>query len=534
MRRQGELLKRHGYKLYPLFFALFPLLSFFSANQSEIRSGNFNLAAFFIFNLIIAGALWLIAWITTRNAKKASILTVVMLAVFFTFGRAHDKLHNFVINTPVTPMGPTKILLLATALILILAWLGIRRLSSKNVDTANLVLSIVGLYLILSSLITIVLPYLSDSSGVVSDNNESQTASTLKKSTRAKPDIYYILLDGYGRQDILKDNFGYDNSDFINELKKRKFYVADKANSNYAHTHWSVPSTFNMGYLNYLSNQVGEKSNNREPLKKLTHYNEVTKIYKSIGYKYASIGSYWGWSESPASDINLIADNKTKSKILGIGLNEGTLVYLQTTALKPWVDTKLRGTLAARIIDAIEKTAKVPRVKEPTLSFTHLIIPHPPYLFDRNGAIKGLTQLELDNQGFSDRSEYIDQMIYTNKLTTELVDKIIKNSELPPIIIVAADHGPASTLSPSEFRQTDPNKMDVEGIKERMAILNAYYFPDNDYSKLYPGISPVNTFRLLLTQYFGQNFELLPDKSYLSDNKSNQYRLTEVTDLVKD
>lgn len=533
IQRLGELLKHHGYKAYPLLFALFPLLSFYQANQAEIRTGGFSISTFLIFNLVVAAIIWPLAWLVMHSAKKASILAVVILAIFFIFGRAHDSLQELVINTPITPLGPTKVLLFVSAVVITLFWFGIRQLSAKNTDTANLALSVVGVYLVLSSLISIGLPYLSDSNGAVDNKSKNQAITSAGKSAKLLPDVYYLLLDGYGREDILEEHFGYDNSGFINELKKRKFYIADKANSNYAHTHWSVPSTFNMKYLNYLSNQVGEESNNREPLKKLTNYSEVVKIYKSMKYRYASIGSYWGWSDSPASDIELLADNKTKSKILGINLNEGTLVYLQTTALKPWIQNRLRGTLAARIIDAVEKTEKVPRIKEPTLAFTHLLIPHPPYLFDKNGPIKELTRLELDNQGFSDREKYVDQTIYTNKIVLELVDRIIKNSDTPPIIIIASDHGPASTLTPSEFQQADPAKMDAEGVKERMAILNAYYFPDNDYSKLYPSISPVNTFRLILSQYFGQDLELLPDRSFLSDNKKNQYRLTEVTDLIK-
>ncbi len=37
-------------------------------------------------------------------------------------------------------------------------------------------------------------------------------------------DIYFIVLDGYGRSDVLKEFYEYDNSDFLRGLKEKGFY----------------------------------------------------------------------------------------------------------------------------------------------------------------------------------------------------------------------------------------------------------------------------------------------------------------------
>jgi hypothetical protein len=51
-----------------------------------------------------------------------------------------------------------------------------------------------------------------------------------------------------------------------------------------------------------------------------------------------------------------------------------------------------------------------------------------------------------------------------------------------------------------------------------MTILNAYYLPDaQGRSRLYPSISPVNSFRVIFNAYFGADLPLLPDKAYRSD-----------------
>ncbi len=63
------------------------------------------------------------------------------------------------------------------------------------------------------------------------------------------PDIYYIILDEYGREDKLRDEFGYDNTPFLRELTKRGFFVAKHSRSNYLQTDLSLTSSLNMRYL---------------------------------------------------------------------------------------------------------------------------------------------------------------------------------------------------------------------------------------------------------------------------------------------
>jgi hypothetical protein len=72
-------------------------------------------------------------------------------------------------------------------------------------------------------------------------------------ATPAAPDIYYIVLDAYGRQDRLREFFGYDNEPFLRELEKRGFFVARKARSNYVQTVLSLGSSLNMTYLDEVT-----------------------------------------------------------------------------------------------------------------------------------------------------------------------------------------------------------------------------------------------------------------------------------------
>ncbi len=61
-----------------------------------------------------------------------------------------------------------------------------------------------------------------------------------------RPDIYYIILDEYGRHDLLN---GFDNTQFIGELERRGFYIAKAATTNYSTTVTSLASALNMAYM---------------------------------------------------------------------------------------------------------------------------------------------------------------------------------------------------------------------------------------------------------------------------------------------
>ena len=49
---------------------------------------------------------------------------------------------------------------------------------------------------------------------------------------------------------------------------------------------------------------------------------------------------------------------------------------------------------------------------------------------------------------------------------------------------------------------------------------------------LYPTITPVNEFRVLLGSYFGLDLPVLPDRNYVWPNQSHIYDYIDVTDKV--
>ncbi len=119
---------------------------------------------------------------------------------------------------------------------------------------------------------------------------------------------------------------------------------------------------------------------------------------------------------------------------------------------------------------------------------------------------------------------YGSQVTYLNTLLLDVVRRILAQSSCPPIIVIQGDHGPGS------IRNWDAPARDE--LLERLAIFDAVYLPQSGVrlrpsAELYDSISPVNTFRIILSRYFDTTMALLPDRSYFSSG-SRPYRLCDV------
>jgi hypothetical protein len=150
----------------------------------------------------------------------------------------------------------------------------------------------------------------------------------------------------------------------------------------------------------------------------------------------------------------------------------------------------------------LDHITDVPAIFGPKFTYVHLFIPHYPYVFDPDGQIMTDPGYYSGDRGsaINDAYEnrgYVNQVQYIDKRMIPILQTIIKKSKNPPIIILMGDHGLIDTN-----RQTD---------------LLAYYLPGNGSAKLYPTISPVNSFRLIFNEYFGANYPLLPDQTFIDD-----------------
>jgi hypothetical protein len=161
--------------------------------------------------------------------------------------------------------------------------------------------------------------------------------------------------------------------------------------------------------------------------------------------------------------------------------------------------------------------------------FVHFVAPHPPFVFDANGEdisppwIYSLEETPYRKDKEMYLEQYTNELIYINSLVQQAVTNILAKSDVQPIIIIQGDHGPGAFLNWDSVEDSN--------LKERQAILNAYLLPEYMKDSLYDSISPVNSFRLILSQLFGFDIELLPDKIYFS-SWDRPYEFFEITKML--
>jgi hypothetical protein len=331
-------------------------------------------------------------------------------------------------------------------------------------------------------------------------------------------DIYYIILDGYASSKTLSDVYDFDNQNFYDYLVSKGFYVAAKSQANYPRSFQSLASSLNLEYINYLTDMLGGESTHIP--KQIIRDNKVMNFLKLKGYKSIHFSSGWG-----ATDYNNYADlNIHSGKI-----NEFILVLMQTTMLRPF-DRLISFDLRKTRLLTFSKLAKVHRIEGPKFIFAHVLSPHSPYLFDENGEPVPKAELKIGGNLWTQKKHYLNQLIFINKKVEELVNELLLNSEIPPIIIIQSDHGPASTFP--EGLILNAKHATKKMLRERIGILNAYFLPSGGKDLLYESITPVNTFRLIFDFYFNTNCGLLDDQSYYSSDV-NTYQFINVTDSVK-
>jgi hypothetical protein len=509
---------------YLLLLAVFPTLALLGNNISEVNVGASSRAL--AFSLALAASLFLIFRAIVRDAHRAALAASLSLIIFFTYGHVYQLLRGW--QGIGIVLGRHRYLLpIATSVLALGLWLVIKVV--KNPGSLAVPLDVVTLALLITPAFQIISHEIGRRSAQAEVSQVVAEAPQFHLSVGEwagpidsfRPDIYYIILDAYGRSDVLEEYFGIDNSEFLDSLRRMGFQIADCSHSNYAITTLSLGSSLNMGYINDLFQGFGKPT--YQALQQLAEHNLVRQTLQEFGYQVVSFESGYSITEWEDADYYFDLGPSPGWKLHGLSAFESMLA--DTTLLRVFQDW--HGTLPFRlpyfldfaysqhrrhILNVLDHLAEVAEIPGPTFTMAHVLAPHDPFVFGPHG--EQVTQHETFSLKpdivRADKPEYTrgysDQLMYVNYRILQVVESILEESSEPPIIIIQGDHGPKRNMS-SNFA--------------RLANLNAYYLPEGGAARLYPSITPVNTFRLIFDYYFGADLPLLPDESYLSKNSAH-------------
>lgn len=477
--------------LYPFFFAVYPILELRNHNIAYVDTA--SLFRPILLSILLTGLIWLILRLLIKDWQKTGIIATLIMVSFFSYGHVFIQI-DATFGEPIRHRYLT--LMFAALLLVISGWLIWK---ARKVDGVVDFLIVTGSALLAFSLFQSLQHDITAYQAVQRSNQAQDPIIETVDTGIQKPDIYLILLDAHTRSDILKKDFNYDNSSFIQDLKDMGFYVAECAQSNYPATKLSVTSTF---YADY------HKERTLYPV-----YSSLTiETIRSLGYKVVTFENRSNGHFEIGEDMRLSRNQMALGRIdLTGGLSEFDMMLLKTSFLRIFYDMpQLVPGLDEQMLQKTEyyehfqqthfildELKRLPDMDGPKFVFAHILVPHPPFIFTADGDFHWA---EKAKDGYVANTEFIDSQI------AQVVDEIIKKSKTPPVIIIMGDHGPAGVPVTPQMR---------------MAILNAYYVNDQARQDLYETITPVNSFRVVFNNYFGTDYPLLEDRSYHSYGMGN-------------
>jgi hypothetical protein len=493
---------------YPVAISAYPVLALLATNIGEVDA-DAGVRPLLV-SILFGSSLFLVIWFFLRRVHKAAFLAALWLALFFSYGHIYMTLEEMYPDA-----NYTLWLAVGWIILFVLALFWATRPKLTFVSAAP-TLNTVALALLVMSLWQII-PEVQPRSAHALALPDAPIQTDLVRPENP-PDVYFFLLDSYGRADLLKQAYGFDNTEFLSELEKRGFFVVDCSQSNYVRTELSLGSSLNMQYLQELSEKFAPESTARRLLWDSLKHSAVRYNFESLGYEVVNFKTEFAW-------LNIEdADHYLSPPPISSGMTEFEGLFLRTTLARHaqdwgWVDPDYILGVVARdrfnyVFSSIDEIAGMP---QPTFAYVHLISPHPPFVFDANGNPTHPADFWNEQRLYpSDlyKKGYVNQTQFLNRKLLQAVDTIMAESDVPPIIIIQGDHGP--WLQPKD---------------KRMWILMALYLPEAR-DQMYPTISPVNVFRLVFNAYFGGKYDMLEDVSYFSP-VPKLYDFSEVRDSCR-
>lgn len=340
------------------------------------------------------------------------------------------------------------------------------------------------------------------------------------------PDIVHIVLDGYSRADVLQETYGYDNTPFLDALRRRGFRISDQAQTPYNQTLFAMSSIFSLAPVNDLmATPIGDHSKNemRRVLARSVRQGMVTNALRRLGYELFSAPSTYlplqlpdivgtDGGTHPANRLQMPGSYIFSHDLLS---QSPVLRFL----LKPLIGARFDApAINFRLLNDLPNRRLSPRQDRPRFVYQHILAPHPPFNIAADGSARTVVGL---HEGLSDgshlifddnakraryREGYIEKLKYVNDAVLTHIDRLKETLPGPLIIILHGDHGGGMY-----FDQDDKAKTCVN---ERFSPLFAIFATDKSVlSEFTPDFNIVNTYRAIFRAVLKSDLPDVPSRS---------------------
>jgi hypothetical protein len=314
-----------------------------------------------------------------------------------------------------------------------------------------------------------------------------------------KENIYVLLFDEYqGSQGLLKLT-GYANEHVEKFLKYRGFTVAVNPRSTYRITFYALPSLFSMDTLVFTRNDTRESLRLGIMADKiLDRSNTFTNFLRTNGYSIVNCSMFriGGTERVQSIPIGLSWLELQLLKTFPWWARYDMMHYIPSNRIQKFLGTyyakfvRYNHVVHAKTLESVQ-----PRTDTPRFVFSHFLLPHNPLVFDSAGNERSFreTHAALNPGNSKVKQDYVDQLIYANRIIESIVRQI-DHMDPNASVIILSDHGSRNLAdeTPDVF-----NILWAMRVKGGPAVV-----AEKD-------IEMVNTFRILLNNVAGQELPML-------------------------
>jgi hypothetical protein len=492
---------------HPLLFAAYPVLFLWSENLGDTPLVDALLP---LICVVLAAALaTLVVGVVVRGRDRAALIVTPLALGLLIYGQVVDAIDL-----------PVAVHRLAWVGLVALGALGAWRLSADRVARIDRALTAVGATLVVFTIISI-LPYQVEAASAAPPPDLDAGRVLDGETDAPKRDVYWLVFDRYPSDRAIDLQFGVRN-DLTPWLREQDFAVLDDSHANYVTTSLSLTTTLNMAHLEDVTGPVESGAVFRKRVIAGLQSSRVVRQFKALGYRYHHIGSWWDPTRTDeAADVNYNAQT----------MSDFMTVLLDTSAAPPLLralGVSERSQAKAYVhgkygLDALQRVSAEPG---PKLVVAHILLPHPAYVFDRDGSYIPATE----SRAMGESDAWQRQFDYTNSRIRSFLEPLLALPEGErPIVILQADEGHRFEAAVDEDSAFDWSTASGEELEIKFGILNAWYVPDGVDLGLEPDQTAINTFPILFDRYFGlDGYERLSDR-ITADTWSANYELTDIT-----
>ncbi len=470
-------------------FALYPILAVYAHNVEQLHFQQLLLP--FAFSVALGYIAFMLLYLLFRTISKAHIGAVAFLLLFWNYRMLYDLFFSLI------PLPQFLFLVLSLMLYVLALFVIGKKAQPELLKHAHIILLIPISVLILYNL---VLTGEGEIKKMQAGRHAEKYIEERQLDTSADlPDIYILVFDEFASPVTIRDLWNYDHREFVSALEEKGFFFAENSLTKYPFTHLSIPGIMNHEY-------PGENVSRTESLL-IYNNNKTFRFLRQADYQIYFLDGWGGFEytfDIPVEEFVCFYDTTHDPHYR---FDEFTYLLMSQSMLAAmtdrWMQTNANHYFLGHqyFFDYIKQFPdRYNDSVSPRLLYAHVMAPHLPYVFDRDGNFNVNPTNYWEYRQLSPetlRKLYFEQYLYVSDQILEISDIIIKNSPNPPVIMLFSDHGP---------------RLESAGVSDKEhhhRVLNAVYFPDGQYDALNDSISPINSMRVLFNKYFDTGYGML-------------------------